>query len=65
MGDISNKSQEAVGKVKAEAGDFTGDRGLAAQGRQDQAMSKAKQAMEDAKDAVRKLMDRVKGMFKK
>ena len=65
MSDISNKAQEAAGKVKEEVGGLTGDEELEAEGRGDQAESKVKQLAEDAKDAVDDVVDKVKGIFKK
>ena len=65
MSDVSNKAQEAFGKVKEKAGELTDDQDLAAEGRNDQTESKAKQLAEDAKDMVGHVADRVKDVFKK
>jgi len=65
MSDVSNKAQEAFGKVKEKTGELTDDQDLAMEGRNDQTESKAKQLAEDAKDMVGHVADRVKDAFKK
>ncbi|MFC1413983.1 CsbD family protein [Streptacidiphilus sp. N1-12] len=65
MSDISNKAQEAAGKVKEKVGDVTGNDELKGEGQGDQVESKAKQAMDDAKDAVGDAAEKIRGMFKR
>jgi uncharacterized protein YjbJ (UPF0337 family) len=65
MSDISNKAQEAAGKVKEKVGDLTGDEELEAEGQDDQTESKLKQFADDAKDVVEDVAEKVKGIFKK
>lgn len=50
---ISNKSEEAAGKVKEGAGRATGDERLENEGRGDQASANLKQAGEKIKDVFR------------
>ena len=63
--DISNKAQDAFGKVKEKTGELTDDQELEQEGRDDQTESKVKQLADDAKDAVGHVADRVKDVFKK
>lgn len=50
---ISNKAQEAKGKVKEGIGDATDNRDLEAEGKKDQAAADVKQAGENVKDAFK------------
>ena len=54
LGDkISNKAQEATGKVKEKTGEATNNEKLQAEGVGDQAAAKTKQAGEHLKDAAK------------
>lgn len=54
LGDkISNKAQEAAGKVKEKTGEATDNEKLQAEGVGDQAAAKTKQAGEHLKDAAK------------
>src|SRR5690625_5160992 len=55
---ISNKAQEAKGKVKESVGEATDNRDLEAEGKKDQAAADVKQAGENVKDAARDATDR-------
>ncbi|MGW0592082.1 CsbD family protein [Streptosporangium sp. NPDC002607] len=57
---LSNKAQEAKGKIKEGVGRATGDERLEAKGRGDQAGSRLKQAGEKAKDSAKKVKDAFK-----
>ncbi|MER5623618.1 CsbD family protein [Streptosporangium sp. NPDC002544] len=57
---LSNKAQEAKGKIKEGVGRATGDERLAARGKDDQARSRLKQAGEKAKDSAKKVKDAFK-----
>ena len=48
-----NKAQEMRGRIKRNAGEVTGNRGLQARGTADEVTSKLKQAGEKVKDAFR------------
>ncbi len=48
---VSNKAEEAEGKVKEGVGDATDDKDLQAEGKGDQAKADIKQAGEKVKDA--------------
>ena len=50
---ISNKAEEAKGKVKEEFGDATDNESLEAEGKADQTSSNIKQAGENIKDAFK------------
>jgi uncharacterized protein YjbJ (UPF0337 family) len=50
---ISNKAEDAAGKLKETAGHATGDRDLEAEGKGDQASSDLKQAGEKIKDVFK------------
>lgn len=54
---ISNKAQEAVGKLKKKTGDATDNERLQAEGAKDEAKARAKQAGEHLKDAARDVTD--------
>jgi uncharacterized protein YjbJ (UPF0337 family) len=49
-----NTAQIVRGKMKRNAGDASGDRGLATEGRVDEAMGHLKQAAEHVKDVFKK-----------
>ncbi len=49
-----NTAQIVRGKMKRNAGDAAGDRGLSAEGRVDEAMGHIKQAAEHVKDVFKK-----------
>jgi uncharacterized protein YjbJ (UPF0337 family) len=49
-----NAAQIVRGKMKRNAGDAAGDRGLSAEGRADEAMGHLKQAAEHVKDVFKK-----------
>ena len=54
LGDkISNKAQDAAGKVKEKTGEATDNEKLQAEGAGDQAAAKTKQAGEHLKDAAK------------
>jgi uncharacterized protein YjbJ (UPF0337 family) len=55
---IGNKAQEAVGKIKKNAGDATDNESLQAKGAKEEAIAKAKQAGEHLKDATRDITDK-------
>ncbi|MFI6454949.1 CsbD family protein [Streptosporangium amethystogenes] len=57
---LSNKAQEAKGKVKEGVGRATGDERLEASGKDDQAGSRFKQAGEKAKDSAKKIKNAFK-----
>ena len=58
LGDkISNKTQDASGKVKETTGSATGNESLEAEGKGDQAESSLKQGVEKVKDAGKDLKD--------
>lgn len=65
MSDLTNKGKEAFGKAKEKVGEFTGDRDMAAEGKDDQTESKFKQLTDDAKGMAENVADRVKDVFKK
>jgi uncharacterized protein YjbJ (UPF0337 family) len=48
---MNNKAQELRGRIKRNAGEVTGDRGLQAEGRADERSSHLKQTGEKIKDA--------------
>ncbi|MFV8382231.1 CsbD family protein [Corynebacterium hindlerae] len=52
MGDIKNKVEEVVGKVKEAAGKATENEQLTDEGRADQTKAQAKDAVDDAKNKV-------------
>ena len=59
LGDkISNKAQEAVGKIKEKTGEATDNEKLQAEGVGDQAAAKTKQAGEHVKDAAKDVTGR-------
>lgn len=59
LGDkISNKAQEAAGKVKEKAGEATDNEQLQAEGAKDQGAAKIKQAGEHLKDATKDVTGR-------
>ncbi len=53
MDKAKNKAQELAGKGKEAAGEHTGDKDLAAEGRKDQTVGNLKQAGEKVKDAFK------------
>ena len=57
---ISNKAENAGGKLKEGAGKATGDEQLEAEGKGDQASSKLKDGVEKVKDAAGDVKDAVK-----
>jgi uncharacterized protein YjbJ (UPF0337 family) len=66
LGDkISNKAEELGGKAKETAGDVTGNEGLKAEGRGDQASAGLKTVVEDVKDAVGDGVKKIKNVFSK
>lgn len=58
---ISNKAEEAGGKVKEGVGDATDNESLQAEGVADQSSAHAKQAGENVKDALHDASKAVKG----
>jgi len=54
---ISNKAQDAQGKVKEGTGSAVGNESLEAEGKGDQAESSIKQGAEKIKDAAKDLKD--------
>jgi uncharacterized protein YjbJ (UPF0337 family) len=58
---IEGKMQDVAGRVKRQAGEWTGDKETQAEGLADQAKGKAKNAMGKMKDAARDVADDLRG----
>jgi uncharacterized protein YjbJ (UPF0337 family) len=57
---IEGKLEDVKGRVKRQAGEWTGDKELQGEGAMDQAKGKAKDAFGKVKDAGRDAIDRMK-----
>ncbi|MFC0107766.1 CsbD family protein [Kibdelosporangium aridum] len=55
---ITNKAEELGGKAKEATGQATGNDGLVAEGKTDQAKATVKNAVEDVKDTVKKILSK-------
>jgi uncharacterized protein YjbJ (UPF0337 family) len=58
---ITGKMDDVAGRVKRQAGEWTGDKDTQAEGLADQAKGKAKNAMGKMKDAARDVADDIRG----
>ncbi len=54
---IKGKMDDVAGRVKRQAGEWTGDKDLQAEGAKDQAKGKAENAVGKVKDAARDIKD--------
>ncbi len=54
---VSGKAKDIKGRIKRQAGEWTGDENLQAEGAKDQIKGKAEGAFGKAKDVGRKVMD--------
>ena len=60
MSDLSNKAEQAKGKVKEAVGDLTDDDELRREGKADHASGSAKEKVGDLKDKAEDVIDSVK-----
>ncbi len=60
MSDLSNKAEQAKGKVKEAVGDLTDDDELRREGKADNASGSAKEKVGDLKDKAEDVIDSVK-----